>query len=101
MEGDRNAYAEESHIKLARQRKVISALRKEHDILLADYKVASSESNRQKDEAAAKEINSLLEEYDKWIEKIKSENADVKEINLQIRKAWKYKTLEHVRYYSN
>lgn len=90
MEGDRNAYADESHIKLARQRKVIKALRKEHNTLLADYKVASSQSNQQKDEAAVKEINSLLEEYEKWIEKLKVGNADLKEINLQIRKARGY-----------
>lgn len=89
MEGDRNAYAEEAKIKLAKQRRIINALKKEHGILLADYKVTSCQSNKQKDEAAAKEIAALLEEYEKYVEKLKTEQADYKEIKLEMQKVLK------------
>lgn len=86
MEGDRNAFAEEATVKLARQRKVISALRKEHEILLADYKIASSQANKQKDLQATKELDQKLLEYDRNIDKINKKQAELKELNLQIKK---------------
>lgn len=86
MEGDRNAYAEEAAIKIAKQRKVIKALRKEHEILLGDYTVAASEANRIKDLNATRCLDRLLQEYDESVEMLNKEKDNLKEINLQIRK---------------
>lgn len=65
---------------------MINALKKEYETLAADYRVASSTSNKTKDKQQAKSINKLLKIYDCFCVKIAQEKANLKEIDHQIRK---------------
>lgn len=86
MEGDRNAYTEESGIKLAKQRRVISTLSKEKNALLNDYKITMRDTNKRKDQINVTAINYLLDEQEKVINRIKNTKSQMSEIEFQINK---------------
>lgn len=82
MEGDRAAYIEEMTVKLAKQRRVIESLRKEHETLLAQHRAASRSKNGRKE----KKIEKLMKEHESYCEKLAEEKANLKETEHQIRK---------------
>lgn len=86
MEGDRNAYTEESGIKLAKQRRVINTLTKEKNGLMNDYKIAIRDTNKRKDETNVAKINFLLDGEEDVIDKIKLIKAQIREMDYQINK---------------
>ncbi|KAF5286951.1 hypothetical protein FQR65_LT12410 [Abscondita terminalis] len=86
MEGDRKAFSDETNTKLAKQRKVILALKKEQHELLTDLKVATSLSNKRKDLRASAEVNQMLDEHENYTALIDKEKSHLNEVNKQIQR---------------
>ncbi|KAK4878234.1 hypothetical protein RN001_010740 [Aquatica leii] len=86
MEGDRKAFSEETNTKLAKQRRVISALKKEQNELLTNLKVATSEANKRKDRKASANVNHMLDDHENYTSMINKEKSRLNEVNKQIQK---------------
>ncbi|XP_018326618.1 coiled-coil domain-containing protein 63 [Agrilus planipennis] len=86
MEGDKTAFSEEAHVKLAKQRKVIKTLEKEQQNLLINLKVANSKIHKRKDLELTQKLNNLLKQHQKLSQEIFSEKSRLNEINSQIKK---------------
>ncbi|VEN61372.1 unnamed protein product [Callosobruchus maculatus] len=86
MEEDRCAFLEETGVALAKQRSVISILRKERDALLEDAKVAGCDIHRKKDEEFTEKVAMLAGEKDEKERALREEKERLKELDEQIRK---------------
>ncbi|XP_031330511.1 coiled-coil domain-containing protein 63 [Photinus pyralis] len=86
MECDRKAFSEETNTKLAKQRKVIAALKKEQAELLTDLKAAASDSNKRKDRKMTAKVNRLLDEHENYTRLIAREKSRLQDVSREIRK---------------
>lgn len=86
MESDRKAFAEETSIKVAKQRQVINTLKKEQLELLTDLRVTLCNSNKRKDLKLTSEFNELLDNNETYDSTIFKEKTHLEEINKQILK---------------
>lgn len=96
MEGDRNAYSRAVASRITIQRNAIKQLRKEHNKIAVNVKVASTDQKKRLDTSLNKHIESLLEEHEKTEQKIKTDKAHITELDFQIKKL--EKELVHVKY---
>lgn len=86
MEGDRNAFAEETNVKLSKQRSLIAALKRDKQNLVTELRLAASASNKRKDAKMTVECDKLIERHDSHDQAIKKETLHLEEIEEQIRK---------------
>nr|CAH7769616.1 unnamed protein product [Callosobruchus chinensis] len=86
MEEDRCAFLEETGVALAKQRSVISILRKERDAILEDAKVAGCNIHRKKDEEFTEKVAILAGEKVEKERALREEKERLKELDEQIRK---------------
>ncbi|CAH1962892.1 unnamed protein product [Acanthoscelides obtectus] len=86
MEEDRCAFLEETGVALAKQRSIISILRKERDALLEDASVARCAIHKRKDEEFTEKVAMLASEKEEKERVLKEEKERLKELDEQIRK---------------
>ncbi|KAJ8981962.1 hypothetical protein NQ317_002136 [Molorchus minor] len=86
MEDDRVAFLEESRSKLEKQRRIIRTLKAERQKLLENITVANCANQKKKDDRLTKIIDALLEDYDSYHEHVKNEKAQMRELEIQIKK---------------
>ncbi|CAH1775288.1 unnamed protein product [Owenia fusiformis] len=90
MQGDREAYTEESQNLIRKQKAEISQLEAERAELLKDLRLAESRSNQNKDEVHTDKLTTLVNDRDDLHQSIDDEKENQKELDAKIRE-WEKK----------
>ncbi|XP_048521634.1 coiled-coil domain-containing protein 63 [Dendroctonus ponderosae] len=86
MEDDRMAFSDETTLKLEKQRKIIQQLRQEREKLCEDINAASCKTQQRKDKKLSKDICKLLDVYEEYCRKVRTEQDGILEMDAQIKK---------------
>ncbi|XP_047103466.1 coiled-coil domain-containing protein 63 [Schistocerca piceifrons] len=86
MEGDREAYSQETRLLLQKQRNMIAALEKEKQELLQNLRLSKSTLNEMRDNKLKANIAQLIAEGDRYEAEMKTEKEQLSEMQLQINK---------------
>lgn len=90
MDGDREAYTQESQNLIRKQKSEIDQLEKEKKELLKDLRLAQSRSNQSNDEINANALKSLVDSRDEKEKAIEDEKVTIERLNGEI-KEWERK----------
>ncbi|KAI4456545.1 hypothetical protein MML48_8g00009415 [Holotrichia oblita] len=86
MDGDRQAFEEDTTAQLKKQGRVLRLLRQENAEINKNFEIAGSKGNRKRDAGYTLEIQKLLRENGKYKEAIRKQKNDLKEIEYQVKK---------------